>query len=222
MTMGQNLLAVAAFLLLAHSVTADLIPTYRDEAEETGRIGVISLSGSTANYTINLTGIILLGLALSAAVTLWAYLHTLFGKGYGGSYGGSYAAASTYTDTYAANTYKRSVEDDASATLPIVLANMHQRFEDSEINDMPCRQRVMCEAAHPKNHFAQNTFGHAVNAFFRLVEDDEEMMKQVEGDKRATKYLAAWIEGKRGKSCKAAYEKCSMTFSRVDALLKSE
>ena len=43
MTMGQNLLAVAAFLLLAHSVTADLIPTYRDEAEETGRIGVISV-----------------------------------------------------------------------------------------------------------------------------------------------------------------------------------
>ena len=41
--MGQNLLAVAAFLLLAHSVTADLIPTYRDEAEETGRIGVISV-----------------------------------------------------------------------------------------------------------------------------------------------------------------------------------
>jgi hypothetical protein len=67
---------------------------------------LLQLSGSTANYTINLTGIILLGLALSAAVTLWAYLHTLFGKGYGGSYGGSYAAASTYTDTYAANTYK--------------------------------------------------------------------------------------------------------------------
>ncbi len=40
--------------------------------------GAAQLNGNTANYTINLTGIILLGLAMSSAVTLWSYLHLLF------------------------------------------------------------------------------------------------------------------------------------------------
>lgn len=36
------------------------------------------LTGSTSNYTINLSGIILLSLSLSAAVMIWGYLYTLF------------------------------------------------------------------------------------------------------------------------------------------------
>ena len=36
------------------------------------------LTGSTSNYTVNLSGIVLLSLSLSAAVMLWGYLYTLF------------------------------------------------------------------------------------------------------------------------------------------------
>lgn len=36
------------------------------------------MTGSTSNYTVNLSGIVLLSLSLSAAVMLWGYLYTLF------------------------------------------------------------------------------------------------------------------------------------------------
>ena len=38
------------------------------------------LTGTTSNYTINLTGIVMLSLSLTAAVMIWGYLYTLFEK----------------------------------------------------------------------------------------------------------------------------------------------
>ncbi|KAK4007935.1 hypothetical protein OUZ56_013095 [Daphnia magna] len=203
----RSALVTLALLLIGLSALVNevgaenLFPTSLDDSnlEEEARYGVISLSPSTSplNYTVNLSGLLVLGLGVAAATMLWSHVSAL-----------------------SDNRLKRSTSDDGS--LAIALNNMHRRFERAEVYEMTCRQRIICEiGAEKKSNFLQNSFAYSVNSFFGSVNGNKMLMESFENHKRAKSYLMAWNEGKGGKMCKTVYDQCSMTNDSINKLIKS-
>ncbi|KZS15366.1 Uncharacterized protein APZ42_019035 [Daphnia magna] len=249
------LLLIGLSALVNEAGAENRFPTSLDDSnlEEEARYGVISLTGATSNTTLNLSGIVLLGMSLSAAVSMWAYSHNLLSAQTSSGHnhlfkklfnklspstsplnytvnlsgllvlGLGVAAATMFWSHVSAlsdNRLKRSTSDDGS--LAIVLNNMHRRFERAEIYEMTCRQRIICEiGAEKKSNFPENSFAYSVNSFFGSVNGNKMLMESFENHKRAKSYLMAWNEGKGGKMCKTVYDQCSMTNDSINKLIKS-
>ncbi|XP_059351272.1 uncharacterized protein LOC130696231 [Daphnia carinata] len=197
------LLLIGLSALLNEARAENLFPTSLDDGnlEEEARYGVISLTPSTSslNYTVNLSGLLVLGLGVAAATMFWAHVTTL-----------------------SDNRLKRSASDEGTASLAIALNNMHRRFERAEIYEMACRQRIICEiGAEKKDDFPENSFAYSVNSFFGSVNGNKMLTESFENHKRAKSYLMAWNEGKGGKKCKTVYDQCSMTNDSINKLIKS-
>ena len=50
--------------------------------------------------------------------------------------------------------------------LPVILSNMHRKFEEAAVDQLICRQRIICEAAVIGETKQSGTFGQAVSRFF--------------------------------------------------------
>ncbi|KAI9553905.1 hypothetical protein GHT06_019175 [Daphnia sinensis] len=217
----RSALVTVALLLIGLSAIVNetgaenLFSTSLDDGnlEEEARYGVISLTGATSNTTLNLSGIVLLGMSLSAAVSIWAYTHNLFS---------AHQTSSGHPNHLFKKLFKRSTSDEGAASLAIALNNMHRRFERAEIYETACRQRIICEiGAEKKSDFPENSFAYSVNSYFGSVNGNKMLMESFENHKRAKTYLMAWNEGKGGKMCKAIYDQCSMTNDSINKLIQS-
>lgn len=62
---------------------------------------------------------------------------------------------------------KRSIDDaeEGMMILPIVLSNMQRQFEEADVQEMVCRQRLICESASWNNK--ENSFAYSLSTFFR-------------------------------------------------------
>ncbi|XP_046452455.1 uncharacterized protein LOC124200304 isoform X2 [Daphnia pulex] len=212
MARGERIAMVTVALMLfglsalVNGANAEnLFPTYPDDGnmEEEARYGVISLSPSTSslNYTLNLSGLLVLGLGVAAATMFWAHVTTL-----------------------SDNKIKRSLNDDGTESLSLMLSNMHRSFERAQVYEPACRQRIICEigAGHKMPAtFPEKSFGHSVDSFFGSADAHKALTERLENHKRAKTYLMAWNEGKGGKVCKAAYDQCSMTKGSIEKFIQS-
>ncbi|XP_046452454.1 uncharacterized protein LOC124200304 isoform X1 [Daphnia pulex] len=217
MARGERIAMVTVALMLfglsalVNGANAEnLFPTYPDDGnmEEEARYGVISLTGATSNSTLNLSGIVLLGMSLSAAVCIWAYTHNLLDS----------------TSRGRSHLLKRSLNDDGTESLSLMLSNMHRSFERAQVYEPACRQRIICEigAGHKMPAtFPEKSFGHSVDSFFGSADAHKALTERLENHKRAKTYLMAWNEGKGGKVCKAAYDQCSMTKGSIEKFIQS-
>ncbi|EFX75532.1 hypothetical protein DAPPUDRAFT_306722 [Daphnia pulex] len=261
-TMALMLFGLSALVNGANA--ENLFPTYPDDGniEEEARYGVISLTGATSNSTLNLSGIVLLGMSLSAAVCIWAYTHNLLDSTSRGRshllklspstsslnytlnlsgllvLGLGVAAATMFwahVTTLSDNKIKkltvmntpkttRSLNDDGTESLSVMLSNMHRSFERAQVYEPACRQRIICEigAGHKMpDTFPEKSFGHSVDSFFGSADAHKALTERLENHKRAKTYLMAWNEGKGGKVCKAAYDQCSMTKGSIEKFIQS-
>ena len=60
---------------------------------------------------------------------------------------------------------KRSIDDTQEGMIPIVLSNIQRQFEEADIKEMKCRQRLICESASWNNN-KENSFAYTLRTFF--------------------------------------------------------
>jgi len=60
--------------------------------------------------------------------------------------------------------FKRSI-DGQEGMIPIVLSNIQRQFEEADVQEMECRQRLICESASWNNN-KENSFAYTLSTFF--------------------------------------------------------
>lgn len=139
---------------------------------------------------------------------------------------------------------QRSVDDETDQVyrLPIILSNIHRRFEEAAVNELICRQRILCEIGSYVDA-PLHSLTHNVNTFFRfhkllitffqvcnkansffysLAEKNETLKFELDKDDQARTFLNAWTDGKRDNNCKANYDGCLMKSKTIQSFLSNE
>ncbi|KAK2703430.1 uncharacterized protein LOC136041839 [Artemia franciscana] len=164
---------------------------------------IISLANSSsANYTVNLTGVVLLGLAVSAAATFWAFLTVHLNKNkndreYDGGYDDGYRK-------------KRSLPESLLENIIFTIMELENKVKESrsdvvkeyEIGGDCCLERLVCVASSKHAKLNPVTYGSHLNSSFRDFQLylEENSLKGLTRF-RLNKLYGSWLRGQNKKNC---------------------
>lgn len=78
---SSRMFAVWTWGLHDHSFTRQNAPmSLKNRGKSHNKFRPIQLTSTAGNYSVNLSGFLILGMTMSAAVTMWAYLQTALAK----------------------------------------------------------------------------------------------------------------------------------------------
>ncbi|XP_065582691.1 uncharacterized protein LOC136041840 [Artemia franciscana] len=224
--MSKNVIYITLLLFVHRSnteATSSLTVEDKNILDQTARYGLISLSDTrSANYTFNLTGVLLLGLVVSAATTYWTFLNVHLNKNrkdseYDSAYGGNYRR-------------KRSVTESMLEKVIFTIRELEKKVKETrlykkrenKINEGCCLEKLVCMSPLTHNKIELGTFGSEVNKSFRVFE--LYLQKYVENDlthSPLNRLFGAWMKGRYKEECDSDLKhKCSMSDEELLSILR--